>query len=132
MANISGDWNKSMPSGSSSISDGDDLQRQHWTSLESTLATDHRFGSSETLAGYHKPGTARVYTGLSSALSATFLQMLKRAEYLQSWIQVSSTCSEHLHKPASAQELVPLMSRTPCSLWCLETTKQHSMHSMQM
>jgi len=62
-----------MPSGSSSISDGDDLLRQHWASLESTLATDHRFGSSETLAGYHKPGTARVYTGLSSALSATNL-----------------------------------------------------------
>lgn len=70
MANISGDWNKSMPSGSSSIADGDDLLRQHWNSLESTIGQEHAFSSTATLAGYHKPGSARVYTGLSSALSA--------------------------------------------------------------
>jgi hypothetical protein len=70
LANITGDWNASMPSGVSLISEGDDLLRQHWRSIQSTLNTEHFFSDSATSAGIHKPGSARVFHDVASRLSA--------------------------------------------------------------
>lgn len=71
MANISGDWNRNMPSGSSSIADGDDLLRQHWTSLQSLIESEHYMTDSLTSAGLHKLGSARGYADVSSRKSVT-------------------------------------------------------------
>ena len=70
MANISGNWNKNMPSGTSLISEGDDLMRQHWGSIQSLVQDEHYFNDSLTSAGLHKAGSARVFYGPSSAMSA--------------------------------------------------------------
>lgn len=72
-ADISSDWDPNKPSGSSLISDGDDLLRQHWTSLESSWNEEHFFNQSgsDTSAGIHQMGSARGYMAPSSALSAS-------------------------------------------------------------
>ena len=70
MADISGNWNKNMPSGTSLISEGDDLMRQHWGSLQSLLQDEHFMVDSKTSAGIHKQGTARIFAGPVSAISA--------------------------------------------------------------
>lgn len=70
MANISGNWNKNMPSGTSLISEGDDLMRQHWGSLQSGIQDEHFFNDSLTSAGIHRQGTARIFAGPVSAISA--------------------------------------------------------------
>ena len=70
MADISGNWNKNMPSGTSLISEGDDLMRQHWGSIQSLVQDEHYFNDSLSSAGIHKPGSARIFVGPSSAMSA--------------------------------------------------------------
>ncbi len=70
MADITGDWNKNMPSGSSLRSQGDDLMRQHWASLQSAIEDEHYFTDSPTTAGIHKQGSARIYTGTASQVSS--------------------------------------------------------------
>jgi len=59
-----------MPSGTSLISEGDDLLRQHWDSLDTTIVEEHYFNDSAASAGIHKPGSARVFYGPASATSA--------------------------------------------------------------
>jgi hypothetical protein len=59
-----------MPSGTSLISEGDDLMRQHWGSLQSGIQDEHFFNDSLTSAGIHKQGSARIFAGPVSAISA--------------------------------------------------------------
>lgn len=59
-----------MPSGSSLRAQGDDLMREHWASLQSTWLEEHYFSDSSSSAGIHKPGSARIYTGTASQVSA--------------------------------------------------------------
>jgi hypothetical protein len=66
------DWNRSVPSGDSLISLGDDLLRSDKSILEETLNTEHYFtaaSASSRSAGEHKAGSARVGIGTASALS---------------------------------------------------------------
>lgn len=71
MADITGNFNKNMPSGTSRKSDGDDLMRQHWGALGSTLTEEHHFTDSTASAGIHKKGSARAY--VKSTVSAAGL-----------------------------------------------------------
>ena len=59
MANISSNWDRDQPSGTSLVSQGDDLMRQHWGSLEDTIEEEHNFTNKPTVAGVHKPGVGR-------------------------------------------------------------------------
>lgn len=70
MADITGDFNINMPSGTSRKSDGDDLMRQHWRSLGSTWSTEHYFIDSAISAGIHKKGSARVYVQTTAPASS--------------------------------------------------------------
>jgi len=69
LADITNNWNKSMPSGTSLVSEGDDLMRQHWGTLEDTHKQEHYFNDSVTSAGIHKHGSARIFSGNISNLS---------------------------------------------------------------
>lgn len=84
MADISGNWNKNMPSGTSLISEGDDLMRQHWGSIQSLVQDEHYFNDSLSSAGIHKPGSARVFFGPSSALSTSGASTNDGRLYLES------------------------------------------------
>ncbi len=70
MADITGDFNINMPSGTSRKSDGDDLMRQHWRSLGSAWSTEHYFTDSATSAGIHKKGSARAYVDTTYPVSS--------------------------------------------------------------
>jgi len=59
-----------MPSGTSRKSDGDDLMRQHWRSLDSTVSTEHYMSDSVTSAGIHKKGSARAYVQAAAPTSS--------------------------------------------------------------
>lgn len=65
MADITNEFNVRMPSGVSRKSDGDDLMRQHWRSLSSTISTEHHFLDSTKSAGIHRKGSARVFVQTS-------------------------------------------------------------------
>ena len=69
MADITGNFNKAMPSGTSRKSDGDDLMRQHWGALGSTWTEEHHFTDSAKSAGLHKKGSARAYVKSTASAS---------------------------------------------------------------
>ncbi len=69
MADITGNFNKNMPSGTSRKSDGDDLMRQHWGALGSTWTEEHHFTDSTASAGLHKRGSARAYVASTASAS---------------------------------------------------------------
>jgi len=71
MANITNNWNKDMPSGTSLVSEGDDLMRQHQESLENTIEEEHYFTDSVTSAGIHKKGSGKAFCADLSALSTS-------------------------------------------------------------
>ena len=58
-----------MPSGTSRKSDGDDLMRQHWRSLESSIEEEHHFTSESTRAGIHRKGSAKAFVQTSPPAS---------------------------------------------------------------
>lgn len=70
MADITLRWNVNMPSGTSRKSDGDDLMREHWRSLDSTWTTEHYFSDSRKSAGIHKKGSARAYVATTPPASS--------------------------------------------------------------
>lgn len=70
MANISGKWDKTKPAGTDPVSQGDDRMRSHWDALQDSWQEEHYFSASPTSAGIHKAGSARVFVGPLSDLSA--------------------------------------------------------------
>ena len=71
MADITNNWNASMPSGTSDVAHGDNLMRQHQNSLEITLEEEHYFADSPTSAGIHKAGASRISYGDLASLKTT-------------------------------------------------------------
>jgi hypothetical protein len=71
MASYSG-WNKDQPSGASLLRDADDMLRSDKSILQATLQQEHYFtDGSANSAGEHKLGSARIYSGASSAVSSS-------------------------------------------------------------
>lgn len=70
MANASA-WSSQLPSGSSQIRQSDNQFRSHQSILEATLNEEHYFAStaSNTSAGQHQLGSARVFSGAVSSVS---------------------------------------------------------------
>lgn len=71
MANAS-TWTRGHPSGASLLRDFDDLYRSDKSILEASLLEEHYWQDGSTAsAGRHKLGSARIYSGASSEVSAT-------------------------------------------------------------
>lgn len=68
MANI-GSWDKSQPSGASLVSDGDDLLRSHWSTLDAAWKEEHFFSGAST--GIHKKGSGKAHVGTRSQVSSS-------------------------------------------------------------
>lgn len=64
-------WNEAKPAGSDSAGQGDDEMRSIKTSVRNALDSEHFFASSSSTAGAHRPGSARVFSGPRSELSAS-------------------------------------------------------------
>ena len=94
MGNI-GSWNSQMPSNESSIMDGDDLLRSHWSILNAAWAEEHFFSASST--GVHALGSARPFYGLRSAVSVRpdVARLMLTSDNTQLW-SVSSNLSQLL------------------------------------
>lgn len=71
MANVSA-WTRAHPSGASLLKDFDDLYRSDKSLFEASILEEHYWkDGSAASGGRHKPGSARIYSGASSAVSST-------------------------------------------------------------